>query len=108
MCVQNQSGGDWDDGRDLLSTIITDWWFKCARLAPPPRAPIALIGGAAARRCASQQFANAVARAGTPAYVYRYQHVFSGAAIFVKFGIPAVCMNRTCHATVRLGAERAQ
>ena len=33
------------------------------------------------------------------AYMYQYQHVLSDASVFTRFGLPAICANRTCHAT---------
>lgn len=65
----------WADGRDMFSRIITDYWFACA----------------------TERFAQAASAKGTPAYVYRYDHVLSFSSIFGKFGIPPVCETRVCH-----------
>lgn len=69
--------GEWDDGRTWFSRILTDYWF----------------------RCASEQFGTAVSKAGSKAFVYRYNHLFSDSTLFPKFGLPAICENRTCHAS---------
>jgi len=45
------------------------------------------------------QFAKAAVAAGQPAWAYRYNHVFSGSAIFPKFGLPAICEQVVCHAS---------
>lgn len=73
----NVTNSSWSDGRDLMSEVITDYWF----------------------RCATENFAVSVADAGTAAYLYRYDHVYSDSQIFAEFGIPTVCENRTCHAS---------
>ncbi len=62
---------------DFFSAILTDYWFHCA----------------------SHQWANIAAKNGQAAWYYHYQHVFSDASVFTRFGLPAVCGNRTCHAT---------
>lgn len=49
----NKTPPAWNDGRDLMSEVITDFWF----------------------RCASQQFVSATVKNGTNAYFYRYDHV---------------------------------
>lgn len=65
------------DGRTPLSNVLTDYWF----------------------RCASMQFADAAVAAGKPAFAYRFDHVFSGSAVFPKFGLPAICETAVCHAS---------
>lgn len=67
----------WNDTRDSLSYVLTDFWFKCS----------------------AEAIANYVSNAGLPTYVYRFNHIVSFPAIFPTFGLPAVCENRTCHAT---------
>lgn len=64
------------DGRVPLSNVITDYWF----------------------RCASMRFADAAVLANLSAYAYRFDHVFSGSAVFPKFGLPAICQQAVCHA----------
>lgn len=64
------------DGRVPLSNVITDYWF----------------------RCGSTQFANAAVARGIPAWVYRFDHLFSGASVFPKFGLPQICSEVVCHA----------
>ena len=59
------------DGRPFLSQWLTDFWF----------------------RCASEQWAASAYKRSVPAYFYRFDHVFSDAAIFAKFGLPSVCVN---------------
>ena len=56
---------------------LTDFWFKCA----------------------SERIAKAAAAAAQPVFVYRYDHVISFPSIFPQYGLPAVCENRTCHAS---------
>lgn len=88
------------DARVPLSTMLTDFWF----------------------RCASERLTGAVANAGLPAFVYRcaaaglpfppghgantyraptrsYDHVASFSAILAKFGLPDVCETEVCHAS---------
>jgi len=65
-----------DDGRVPFCRVLTDYLFACSQ----------------------EQFAVAAAKARQPAWVYRYDHVFSGSWIFPKFGMPAECGNHTCHA----------
>lgn len=62
------------DGKIQLSNVVTDYFF----------------------RCASQQFSVA---ATAPTFVYRYNHTFSGGAVFGKFGLPVVCEKVACHAS---------
>jgi hypothetical protein len=42
--------------------------------------------------------AGAVA-AGTPAYAYRFDHLYSNASIFPTFGLPQICTSVVCHAS---------
>lgn len=65
------------DGRTPLSHMVTDYWF----------------------RCASEQFLAAAARAGAPAFAYRYAHVYSNSSIFPTFGLPEICATSVCHAS---------
>lgn len=67
----------YSDGRQVLGYMLTDYWF----------------------RCASEKFAAAAVAHGVPAYVYRYDHLFSGASIFPQFGLPAICTQDVCHAS---------
>merc|ERR1711934_342363 len=68
---------DMADGRTWFSRVITDYWF----------------------RCGSEVFAKAVTKAGSDAFVYRFDHVYNDSTLFSKFGLPAICSSRTCHAT---------
>lgn len=65
------------DGRDALSQVFTDYWF----------------------RCSAQKFLTAVGKLGQPGFNYRYNHVLSAAYIFPKFGLPTICTTRVCHAS---------
>lgn len=65
------------DCRDVFSAILTDYWFECA----------------------SQKFALAMTSGSQNAFVYHFKHVFSSSFIFPEFGLPKVCVNRTCHAS---------
>lgn len=65
------------DGREAMSHVMTDYWFRCGT-------ENALLGQASA---------------GAPTYEYKYAHVFSNASLFVHFGLPAVCATTACHAT---------
>jgi carboxylesterase type B len=63
------------DGRWLMGEVLTDYLFHCA------------MG----------QFSLAASKAGSPAYSYKYSHVFSASWIWDKFGLPSICANCTCH-----------
>lgn len=67
----------WYDTRDLLSYVLTDYWFKCS----------------------AYRIAALTAAAGLKAFVYRFSHVVSFSEVFTQFGIPTICENRTCHMT---------
>lgn len=67
----------WHDLRDSLSYVITDYWFKCS----------------------TARLAAAFSAAGLDAFLYRYDHVLSFPQIFTEYGLPAICANRTCHAS---------
>ena len=71
------AAADWRDVRDSLSYVLTDYWFKCA----------------------SERIAKAAAAALQPVFVYRFDHVLSFPEIFPQQGLPAICENRTCHAS---------
>lgn len=63
------------DSREPLAHFLTDYWF----------------------RCASDRWA-----AGAPpgkAYAYVYNHLYSNASIFPKFGLPDICKDVVCHAS---------
>ena len=74
---KNQTPSATGDARDVLSAVITDYWF----------------------RCAAQKFATAAVAQGSAAYFYHFRHVFSSGWIFAEFGLPTQCVNRTCHAS---------
>ncbi len=67
----------WHDTRDSLSYVLTDYWFKCS----------------------ANHIAALYDAAGLNAYVYRFQHILSFSEIFPIYGLPEVCVNRTCHAS---------
>ena len=67
----------WHDARDSLSYVLTDFWFKCS----------------------GSRMASLADNYGSPAYVFRYDHVLSIAKMLTLYGLPAICVNRTCHAS---------
>ena len=62
-------------GLDLLSQIGTDYGF----------------------RCSSNYMAEMMTKHGGSAYVYQYNHIFSGSYIFPHFGLPDQCVDIACH-----------
>lgn len=80
--VQNRTDyspsiGNFSDCRPQFGRAITDWWFGCGLT----------------------NFARGATGAGSRAFVYEYTHVFSGASIFPKFGLPVQCETQCCHAS---------
>jgi hypothetical protein len=57
--------------------VVTDYWF----------------------RCASEKFLAGAQAAGTPAWAYRFNHLYSNASIFPGFGLPEICASVVCHAS---------
>jgi len=66
-----------NDARIPLSNVITDYWF----------------------RCASEKFVAGAYAAGSPAWAYRFNHLYSNASIFHTFGLPVICSTAVCHAS---------
>jgi carboxylesterase type B len=64
------------DGREPIARVMTDYWF----------------------RCSSQNIAALLAESGTPVWLYRHEHIVSFPDVFSRFGLPAECATRTCHA----------
>lgn len=99
----------WHDTRDSLSYVLTDYWFK---VRPAPYcahfeffwlchftrvSPHLADYQCGAVQCSASRIAELAASSGQPAFVYRFEHILSFSELFPKFGIPTVCMNRTCH-----------
>jgi len=68
---------EWHDLRDSLSYVLTDYWFKCS----------------------TERIAGSFASRGLSTFLYRYDHVLTFPQIFTEYGLPAICANRTCHAS---------
>jgi acetylcholinesterase/cholinesterase len=65
------------DGREPISRMLTDYWF----------------------RCGSEQVLAAQHAANANVFQYKYSHIYSNSSIFVQFGLPPVCETIACHAT---------
>eukprot|EP00047_Mylnosiga_fluctuans_P002809 m.226020 g.226020 ORF g.226020 m.226020 type:complete len:533 (+) comp11358_c0_seq1:20-1618(+) len=75
--IEYYSRFDFHDGRDALSAVFTDYWF----------------------RCPTEKFLASARAQGQNAWFYRYNHELSASWLFPKFGLPTVCEKRVCHAS---------
>jgi len=72
------SGDAFADGRDPVSNVATDYWF----------------------RCASEKFVNGAYGAGQrQVFAYRFDTVYHNCSLYPSFGLPAICGVAVCHAS---------